>query len=293
MKRAFLSVFLLLPLALGVAWGQPADPPADAAALTPAQVAASARILYVARMLRLRTDQVAATIPLLNQAQVRIKQRDAALDDLWARDEASFVALNGALLTGQAPARNVLANVDRAVAAHDDARANSDADLEQIGGEILKLLDPQQLANVETLREVQALAQSRQRSAGPAMIVADIARAAVAMRLLLPDEYEALRVAMALRLAIPLVVPEDRNYNNTVGAILRLLDTVRRLTDAQFAQAQPQLRASIARELGLPQEAIPVAHPVNFDDFMFFVASEQTATLLGSFHAEPAMEVAP
>jgi hypothetical protein len=68
---------------------------------------------------------------------------------------------------------------------------------------------------------------------------------------------------------------------------------VRRLTDAQFAQAQPQLHGNIARELGLTQEAVPQAHSVNFDDFMSFVASERTVALLGSFQAEPAMEVVP
>jgi len=291
MTRALLAVCLLVSLAAGVCWGQPAEPAAPPP--TPIQLIDDARVLYVAREMRLRADQVAAIIPLLNQAQELIKQRDAALDDIWAKNETSFVDMNRALLAGQAPAQSALSNVNRAAAAHDDVRAKCDRDLEQIGAQVLQLLDKQQIAGVQTLREIRAVEQVQQRNAGAVAVVADIERQASGMRQLLPDEYDALRVAMALRLASAVVDPSQRAFNNTVATMLRILDSVRRLTDAQFAQAQPLLRASIARQLGLPQDVVAPGRPVSFDDFMTFVSYDRTAMLLGSFKADPAMEVVP
>ncbi|MBU0606330.1 MAG: hypothetical protein KKI08_00535, partial [Armatimonadetes bacterium] len=172
-------------------------------------------------------------------------------------------------------------------------RAKCDRDLEQIGAQVLQFLDKQQIAGVQTLREIRAVEQVQQRNAGAVVVVADIERQATGMRQLLPEEYDALRVTMALRLAGELVDPSQRAFNNTVAAMLRILDSVRRLTDAQFAQAQPLLRASIARQLGLPQDVVPPGRPVSFSDFMTFVSYDRTAMLLVSFKADPAMEVVP
>jgi hypothetical protein len=294
MKRAFLAVVLLLPLALGVSRGQPADPAPEQPAAQPSdltQLVQDARVLYVARTLRLRTDQVAAIIPLLGQAHERIEQRDKLLDDLWARNEGAFVDFNQALLAGQAPAQNAVGAVERVTAAHDEVRDRARADLEQIADNIIGVLDKQQVTRVETLGDIRAHQQSQQRASGSPAVIADIARYATAMRGLTGEDYDALRVTMALQLADQLGTRNSREFNNAVSAVLRILDSVRRLTDAQFAQAEPELQASIARGLGLPQEA--PAYPVSFDDMMAFVTYDRTVTLLGSYQADPAMEVIP
>jgi len=288
MRWVLLASCLAFPLVAGLAQNQ-----AGQTTTPPALVAENARVLYVARTLRLRQDQVAKIIPLLNQAQTRLQQRNAALDDLWVQNQPAFGTVTQALVAGKQPPGNAAGAVARATSAHDNARSASDADLERMAEQILAVLDKQQLANVETLRQVRAQEQNQQRTASTASIVAEIQRYAVAMRQLLPDEYDTLRVPMALRLAALLVAPDQRNFNNAVSGVLRILDSVRRLTDAQFAEAQPQLPRNIARALGLPEEAATEGRPVSFNDLMLFVTCERTVALLGSYKADPPMEVVP
>ncbi len=292
MLRAFLVVALLLPPTLASAQQQPADQPA-AQPPTPAQLMEDARILYVARMLRLREDQVAKIIPLLNQAQEVLRQRDAALDDLWIKYEGAFVAANRALLGGETPAPAAQTALDRAVNAHDDARGKARNSLEMIAEQITRLLDQQQVSSLETLRHARAGEQGQQRAGDAASIIFDVQRYVVAMRQLLPDEYQTLRVAMALRLAAELVAPDDQGYNSAVSDVLRLMDSVRRLSDAQFAQLEPRLPQAIVRALRLPETPAKGGWPVSFEDFMVFISSERTVALLQGFKAEPAMEVVP
>lgn len=291
MRRVLLLLSLIFPCVAGLAQTQAGD--ATAATASAADLAENARVLYVARTLRLRQDQVAKIIPLLNQAQARIQQRDATLDDLWTRNQAAFNAADQALVLGRRPVQNALNAVGRAITAHDNARSSSDADLEQLADQMLSLLDKQQLANVETLRQIRAQEQNQQQVAGASGIAAEIQRYAVAMRQLLPDEYDALRVPMGLRLAALLVAPNQRNYNNAVAGVLRVLDSVRRLSDAQFSDALPLMQRSIARALGLPEATAFSGRPVSFDDFMVFVACPRTVDLLASFKADPPMEVVP
>lgn len=287
MRWTFPLICLLLPLCLAIAQDEP--PPAEAQ--DPLQLLDDVRILQVARDLQLREDQIPKIIPLINQALERVAQRDAALDGIWAQAAATMTALDQALLAGRQPPRGAEQAAERVVAQHDQVRAQADRDLEKIADQLLAQLDPQQVARVETLQMRQALQQGEQQSRTSTEIAGQIAQHAAAMRQLRPEEYAALRVPMALELATLLVPPNDRLYNRAVGDVLRITDSIRRATDAEFAQVQPQLAINIARELGLPEAPRVEQRPISFGDLMLFVSSDRTVPLLTGYKANPAMEV--
>ena len=293
MRRPFLPLALLVILLLpcGLVWAQ--DGPAPGAPEDPLQLESQARILYVARSLKLRVDQIPKLIPLLNNAQERLQQRTVALDGLYVRGQAPLMASNQALMAGNAPDRAVQTAVERLAAARDQALAVCDRDLERIGDQVLAVFDKQQLEKVQTLQDHQVQLRNQERYQGTADLAVYVARYAGGMRQLLAEEYDSLRVPMALRLAQQLAAPNAPGYNRAVADMLKVLDSVRRLSDAQFAQAEPQLPRSIAKALGLPQEAVAQFHAVSFEDLIFFVSSPQSASLLQTFKADPAMEVAP
>jgi hypothetical protein len=293
MRWAFLITLPLL--SLGLALAQPPQPPppqpATPGADKPQQLVENARILYVARELRLRQDQLQKLLPLLAEAQDAIQQRNATYDDLWAKGQSAFVAVDGAVIAGrQTPQTNINA-LQRVIAASDAARKQADEQVQRIANQLLALLDKQQLTHLE-LPQQQGAGQGQQ-EARDLQIAQDIARYASAMRQLLPDEYDSLRVAMALRLAERLVAPDQQGFDNMVGNVLRILDTVRRLNDAEFAQREPQLPVSVAQALRLPLPQPNEVRPVSWDDVMVFVTSPATVGLLETFKADPAMEVAP
>ncbi len=291
MRKALFALCLVL-LAAGLS-AQPQFPtaPQTPQNADPVQIIEDVRFLFIARTLRLREDQKQSILPLLNKAQERLQQQKAALDSLWAEGQGLFAAVDQALLAGQRPAAAQQTQLQRIIQRYEEIRAQTDKDLEQIGLQILALLDSQQRQKVEPPQARPANAPRRQHALE---IAANIARYAIAMRQLLPEEYEALRVPLALRLAALLVPPEERGYNMAVGDVLRILDSVRRLTDAQFAQVEPQLTGNIASALRLaPAAPENPQYALSFEEYMEFVTHPRSAALLAEMKAEPAMEVKP
>jgi hypothetical protein len=286
MRAVLSAIFLAVWLVPALAQQQEEPPPAS-------ELLQDARALYVARTLSLRQDQVTKIIALLQQARAVLEARDKALDDWWARSQGSFVSTNQALMAGQQVTQGAAAAVQRATAAHGDVGRQADAALERLAQQFVSVLDKNQMAKVESLREIRAQQQNQVRAQDAGNIPAEMERYVVAMRQLLPEEYESLRVAMALRLASLLVAPDRQGYNNAVADVLRIMDSVRRLTDQQFSDAEPQMRRTIARMLRLPEEPVAQSYPVSFDDLMAFLAYDRTEALLGEYKADPPMEVVP
>jgi len=290
------ALFALCLLWLAAGLGSPQQVPAPSQTpqnSDPFQIMDDVRILSIARTLRLREDQKQLILPLLNKAQERLQQQKAALDSLWAEGQGLFAAVDQALLAGQRPVAAQQTQLQRLIQRYEEIRAQTDKDLEQIGQQILAVLDKQQRQKVEP--PPVRLAQAPRRPLPQALEIAEnIARYAKAMRQLLPEEYEALRVPLALHLAAFLVPPEERNYNLAVGDVLRILDSVRRLTEAQLAQVEQQLTSQIASALRLAP-ALPENPPyaLSFEEYMEFVTHPRSAALLAEMKAEPAMEVKP
>lgn len=284
MRWSLMIAFLLLSLGLAAAQeGTPATQPSVA---DPLQLIEDARIMYVARELRLRADQVQKIIPLLNKAQERIAQRKQALDDLWVKGQATLAAVDQAMIAGNQPNRAMQNAAEKLVTNHDGAIQDANKDLDALAGQVLAVLDKQQLARVEG----RAAGQRPNDNSG---LIDDIGAYVSAMRGLLADEYDTLRVPVALQLAGRLVSPDANGFNDAVGAVLRLMDAVRQRSDAQFAQDQLNMRQIVARALGLRDERPTAAFTVSYDDLTDFVTNPRTATLLTQFKPEPPMEVVP
>lgn len=287
MRWLLMVMFLLSPLCLVMAQPPATGIPPAGQVTDPLQLIEDARALFVARELKLRQDQVQKILPLLNQAQQLLEQRKQTLDALWAKGEATITAVDQALIAGQQPTRVAQNAVEALVSDHSRANQETDKGLEQLAGQMIGLLDRQQAARLER----PAARDNRQEQTVD--LLEHIGGYVMAMRELAPEEYDTLRVPVALRLAGELVKPDAPAFNNTVGSMLRLMDAVKQRTDAQFADDRQHMGQIVARALGLPEERAPAAFVVSLADVMAFVSNPRTAQLLAQFKPEPAMEVVP
>lgn len=284
--RKFLVIVPLLILSSLAALAQEEAPQAE-----PADTTADARILQVAVTLKLRQDQVQAILPLLRAAEERVQQRKEALDGIWERSQQAFESVAASTMSRQEPDARSLATVERAKEQHAKIMEQTDADLDKIADQVRAKLDKTQLALLETPEAREARADNRARFNGAPSLSAYLARYLGGMRALEPEEYDTLRVAMGLRLAEALVAPDNRLYNNAVADVLRLMDIVRRMTDAEYAQRRAELPAAIARALGLQEQALVAAAPVSLEDFMEFLSNPRSKDVLAKWQAPPALGV--
>jgi hypothetical protein len=274
---------LLLYCALALAQQPPATAPAD----IPGQVAA----LRVARTLNLRQDQVDQLKPWLQQITQARDQQKLTLDTLGATAIPAITNVDRALIAGHKPAAADVNAADRAAREQKAAFAATNRVIDAAVSAAYKMLDANQARLVESQSQQEARLREASRAAGGA---ADrLAEYASAMRRLTPQEYDALRGAMGLRLAELLVSPDDRRYNNAVADVLRILVGVRRMSDAEYTERGAVLPQTIARALGLPEAQSESARPISYSEFSDFVAGKATMDALAVYKPAPPLEVAP
>ncbi|MEI6499424.1 MAG: hypothetical protein WCP21_00195, partial [Armatimonadota bacterium] len=281
MKRVLVIVPLLLT-ALAFAQDQPKPPATDLAAEIP--------LLRVARTLKLRQPQVDQVKGALQQVAQARTRRQEALDAIAAEALTSLTNVDNALIADRRPVKADLNAAEKAAREHKAARAQVDKAVDDAVEQVLKILDRNQTELIETVQQERARDDNRARFNGADNLAEYLSRYIVAMRQLLPDEYESLRVAMGLRLAGLLVAPSDQRYNAAVADVLRVLDTVRRMTDAEFSQREGDMTQAVARALRLADDAAGPPRPVSRADFFDFVASPFTLQALESFEPAPPLE---
>lgn len=250
--------------------------------LTTKDLVAQIGPLRVARTLQLREDQMAQMQPILAQVKAAREALKAAQDAIFARTGQSLARADQALQVGQRATQADLNAADRASRDNKAALADMDKAVNQAADQVYKLLDRDQLKLVETQQQQRARNQDDTHSGG-ASLANTITGYVVAMRQLLPEEYNSLRVAMGLRLAGLLVSPDNPNYNTAVGDVLRVMDTVRQMSDADFAQRQAELPQAIGRALRLNVAAAGPTAAISYDQFVDFVAGDQTAQALAAY----------
>ena len=243
MKRPFVLVLAALCCAAALAQGDPAP--------LPVPLDAQVQVLRLARALKLRQDQLDQLKPVLEQVKVAREQLKAAQDALWAKSQDDLGEVDRAMVAGNKPPRNAVAAVDRTAAANRAALGVFDRAVDAAVVAALKVLDKPQAGLVETRQQRAARTEATGHFGGCASLSEYLAAYMVAMRKLLPDEYENLRVAMSLRLAEELLPANDRRYNSAVADVVRIMDTVRRMSDADFADREADLPAAVGRSLGL------------------------------------------
>lgn len=283
MKRLLAVSFPLL-LCLAAAAQQAAEP-------TTAQLSGQIASLRVARTLKLRADQVAQLRPLLQQVAEARARRLARLDELWGKYEQSLRQVDGALVAGQQAPKAAVAAAEEADKTYHAALDETDDAIAAIVDKVAALLDREQAKAVESAQQQRNRLRNAERLGGAADLAEHIATYAIAMRELSAEDYDGLRGAVGMRLAGLLVPPADRRFNNAVADVLRVLDTVRRMADADFARNSAQLPEAVGRALGLQAAAGGSRFPVTYDDFFDFVAREQTPAALDLFQPFPPLEV--
>ncbi|MGE5532195.1 MAG: hypothetical protein ACM3VW_08785 [Bacteroidota bacterium] len=283
MMRVLCLTLLMMWCACAI--GQQAPPAA------PVDFGAQIAALRVARTLNLRQDQVDQLKPWLQQIIQARDQQKLTLDTLAATAVPAIVNVDRALIAGRKPAAADVNAADRAAREQKAAFAATNRVIDAAVSAAYKLLDAGQARLVESQSQQESRLRNASRAAGGA---ADrLAEYASAMRRLSPQEYDALRGAMGLRLAELLVSPDDRRYNNAVADVLRILDGVRRMSDAEYAERGAVLSQTIARTLGLPEGASESAQPISYSEFADFIAGKATMDALAVYKPAPPLEVAP
>jgi hypothetical protein len=245
--------------------------------------------LRVARKLQLRADQVAQIKPALEQVKAARETQKTAQDEIFARAGESIQRVDQALQAGRkAPQADVTA-ADRAARESKAAVAATDKAVDDAAQQIYGMLDKDQAKLVETQQQKRARDREAGR-AGGAGLAQNITTYVVAMRKLLPEEYDSLRVAMGLRLAGLLVSPDSQGFNTAVGDTLRVMDTVRGMSDADFAQREEQLPQAIGQALRLTTAPSVASAAISYDQFVDLVAGEQTLEALAAYVPAPPLE---
>lgn len=284
-----MRVLAIIPLLLCCAYASAQELPA----LSGADLGEQLAVLRVARTLKLRQDQVDQLKPWLQQIREARDKRLLALDALAEGGIPAITNVDKALMADRKAAKADLNTADSTAREHRAAFAATDKVVEAAVDAAFKVLDKNQTRLVETRAQQQARTRDAARYAGASSLAEYLTGYASAMRKLEPDEYDVLRSAMGLRLAGLLVAPRDPRYNAAVAGVLRVLDGVRRMSDAEYAQGAASLAQTVARALGLPAQAAVVQQAISYDDFSSFISSEGTLAALAVYKPAPPLEVVP
>ena len=246
------------------------------------------RLLHVARTLDLSQDQVQKMVPLLQAVQERLKEQTTSDDAVWKEAQASITAVNQAWEKAQKADRTAKDEADKAAKAHQQALQATDKDIAAKAQQILGLLDKgKQLPLIETEQQQAARLENLARYEGSPSLAHYMARPIMALRRMRRNEYRVLRIAIALRLAQLVAPPNGPQFAGLVNGLLRIEDTVRRMSDADYAKYSPDLPSAIVTALRLPSEALGTQAQVTRDDFLFFVRSPRTVELLQTYKPTP------
>jgi hypothetical protein len=255
-----------------------------AQSLSPAlQAVSDITVLRVARTLGLRAEQITALTPLFQQAQEVAKQRQSRLDAAWAQYGDALKAVNTAVEGNTQPDPQLKLQADEAAKAYQQTLDEAHGELLSLLDEMVKLLEPRQRALIAAPRDAARPPAEVAQLPPTANPTEYMAHQIALTRRLAPDEYDTVRVPLAMRMALLLVPYEDNGFPGLATGILNVEDTVRRMSDAEFTTAQRDLPANIAKFLGLRTPAEAASAAISVDDALAFLSSPQTMTLLKDY----------
>ena len=264
----------------------------EAADLSTKDLVAQIGPLRVARTLKLRQDQVAKITPLLEQVKAAREAQKTGQDAILARAGSALARVDQALLRGQRPLQGDITIAQRAGQENRTLLAATDRAIDAAAQQVYALLDAEQAQLIESPQQQQQARQAEAARAKDTAMAGYIGNYVAAMRKLAPQEYDTLRVAMALRIAGMLVSPDNRNFNVAVNDALRLMDTVRGMSDADFAQRAAELPQAVGRALRLNVSVdtpLP-AGQMSYGSLTDFVAGDQTLEALAAYVPAPPLE---
>lgn len=268
----------LLTLGTSLTWGAPRPG---------AELDAELQALRVARGLDLRQDQIDALPPLLQQAQEALTAEKTKLAETWKTYKDGIAAVNVAWEKGAEPDAAAKEQADEALKAYQATIAATRLALQGLVTSMVGLLDDGQAEQIQTAQDRAADSEDRERFGGDATLAEYMARQIMVLRQLPPGEYGTVRSPIAVHLALFVLPLDNPAFLDVARQVLDLEDTVRNMTDAQFARDRAGLAPEIAQRFRLPAPAAPDSQPLTVDDLLAFVTNPKTAEYLKAYKPAP------
>ncbi len=271
---------------------------APAQAQRSAEAAASeyeaVEILLMARYLQLTQEQARAIVPIATEAAAAkaafIKELDAQYEAGAKTLEQVIAAWAAGKPAGAKPQEAADAILDK----YDQSRHACDAAVMGATDKMMELLSAKQQRLVETpeeteRREARAAARGIVPPAEYVVSQFEIARS------LEPADYRAIRVLFARDMAMHVIVTLDLPDNALqpiARTLLRMMDGLMRVSNAEFADLRPELADEVAARLRLPEAPEAVPPRLSLGQLDELLSKPATAKLLGQMQFSVA-EVPP
>lgn len=281
---------LLLPTLSAVAqpgFQPPVAPPGPAPAPV-AQVAAGQTwgdvwVLWMPQRLSLSVEQARQIAAIVQPVGQRLEADRAGREAIWARSGTALQTVIAAWCDGTQPDA---ASLNAGDAAADQASALDDAlsqDREDALQAFLQVLSEDQQALVETDEAAENRRRAQERFEGAPDLATYIANQLIALRRLMPDDYDLLREDTATRIISRTVRAgaDEARVEQARATVLQLMDEAFSMDDAQFDQLRPDLPAQVTDYLHLPQSA-PRA-PISAEEFRAWVGDPRTPAYLALY----------
>jgi hypothetical protein len=257
------------------AQGTPAAPQAVA---TPLQLWHDISILWVAAELGLTSDQAKQISTVLTQYQDQVAAGVKMRKDLWPQAQQAVEAVLTAWAAERDPDAQSKATADTVAKQVQQQQSRIDNTLRQAASAIVQTLNERQRSMVESPEEAQAAVQMRARYDGASSMADYIVQEMTTQRMLMPEEYAAVRTVDAARIAGRLVDSRSEQYPALKSALLNLFDTASNWNDQQFAAQLPTLPAQVRQFLSLTNDLVP--KPITYTDLKKWAADPRTPRYL-------------
>lgn len=290
-------LLVLLMAALPVAaWAQqapPAEGDGDGGAqalvqagvtVSPAHLWRDAHILWTATTLALSREQAQHIASLLTELQARLEATRTERAQLWHQGAEAVTAVVGAWIAGRQPAAQERAVADDVADRAANLTAQDEAAISAAIVAVQQALSPEQVALFETAEEAEMRAEALMRYEGAPSLADYIVAQVDAHRELMPDEYVAVRLADAARVADKIADPRQPVYDEVFEAVLRLFDQVSNWHDEQYHAARPTLPDRVRQYLQITEDRRLTALP--HDEFRAWLKDARTPVCLAVYGTE-------
>jgi hypothetical protein len=268
----------------------PDTPAAPQAMATPLQLWHDISLLWVCAQLGITPDQAKRIAGILSGYQDQVAAGAKMRRDAWPEAQAAVEAVLTAWAAGRDPDPQSKAAADAAAKQVQQQQSRTDNALRSAVQAIIQALTEQQRALVESSEEARVVSQMRSRYDGAPSMADYIVQEMTTQRMLMPEEYAAVRTVDASRIAGRLVDSRSDQYPAVRNALLSLFDGASNWNDQQFAAQLPTLPAQVRQYLALTNDTVP--KPIAYADLRKWAQDPRTAKYL-AIYATAAQPLAP
>jgi len=238
--------------------------------------------LLLIRYLQLTDDQAQAIAPLATALAMARTVLNGELDKLYDQGAQALQQQAAAWAAGNPPRATERRDADAIMDRYHDLYDALDAGTIASTQKMMDLLTDKQRVLIET--EAQTRAREQQAAARAEDSTADyIVSQLQTMRGLHPEEYDALRILLALDMAEYVAFQQNLHQERVwplARALLPIMDDVMAMSNAEFADLLPDLPAEISDRFSLPAAPPPIPARLTLGQIDDFLTNPATARLL-------------